>query len=193
MNRRCFGWKSPVGWGAFCWEGPWLLALTVGHRGPESLKGFARQWKATQADRPDAWVQELSERLTAYLEGEQVTFEDVPVRLIVPAFTRRVLRVCRRVAYGQVVTYLMVAQWVGRPRAARAVGQALARNPVPIVIPCHRVVRSNGQLGGFTSPGGVALKRALLALEGEKFWRNVPRVLSGKLPSYGPTTPWRLS
>jgi methylated-DNA-[protein]-cysteine S-methyltransferase len=81
-----------------------------------------------------------------------------------PPFQRKVLLAERRVPYGRTITYGALAAKVGRPRAARAVGQALAHNPVPLVVPCHRVIAAGGGLGGFG--GGLALKRRLLALEG---------------------------
>ena len=78
---------------------------------------------------------------------------------------RAIYVVARKVPAGGVVTYGELARRAGRPRAARAVGRAMARNPLPLVIPCHRVVRSDGGLGGYSAPGGVALKRALLERE----------------------------
>jgi methylated-DNA-[protein]-cysteine S-methyltransferase len=72
----------------------------------------------------------------------------------------------RRVPPGTVVTYAGLARWAGHPGAARAVGGALGRNPLPLIIPCHRVVRSDGSVGGFSCPGGVSLKRRLLMREG---------------------------
>ena len=98
-----------------------------------------------------------------YLAGRRRRFT-VPVDLSgVPAFQRRVLQALRRVPYGRTITYGQLAARAGRPRAARAVGQAMAHNPVPLIVPCHRVVASGGGLGGFG--GGLALKRRLLALE----------------------------
>lgn len=82
----------------------------------------------------------------------------------VPSFTRRVLEACREIPYGVVRSYGEFAAALGRPQAARAVGQALARNPVPIVIPCHRVIGSRGDLTGFI--GGLSWKRHLLQHEG---------------------------
>ena len=98
-----------------------------------------------------------------YLAGRRRRFT-VPVDLSgLPAFQRRVLETLRRVPYGRTITYGRLASEAGRPRAARAVGQAMAHNPVPLIVPCHRVVASSGGLGGFG--GGLALKRRLLALE----------------------------
>jgi methylated-DNA-[protein]-cysteine S-methyltransferase len=81
-----------------------------------------------------------------------------------PSFLRRALTAARGIPRGQVRSYAWLAAAAGNPRAARAAGQAMARNPVPIIIPCHRVVASDGSLGGFG--GGLGMKRRLLALEG---------------------------
>jgi methylated-DNA-[protein]-cysteine S-methyltransferase len=81
------------------------------------------------------------------------------------SFTRRVLEACARVPHGRVVTYGWLARALGSPRAARAVGQALERNPVPVIIPCHRVVAA-ASLGGFSAAAGLTAKIALLGFEG---------------------------
>ncbi|MDQ7850993.1 MAG: type II toxin-antitoxin system prevent-host-death family antitoxin [Armatimonadota bacterium] len=85
---------------------------------------------------------------------------------LVPPFERAVLQALRRIPPGQVRTYGQIARALGRPSAARAVGTACARNPLPLLIPCHRVVRSDGKLGGYSMRGGAALKRQLLEAEG---------------------------
>jgi len=84
----------------------------------------------------------------------------------VPRFERSVLQALRRIPPGQVRTYGQLARALGNPGAARAVGMACARNPLPLLIPCHRVIRSDGALGGYSLDGGVALKRQLLEAEG---------------------------
>jgi methylated-DNA-[protein]-cysteine S-methyltransferase len=85
-------------------------------------------------------------------------------------FRRRVLVGCRRVPFGSTISYGSLARKVNRPGAARAVGSAMAHNPVPVFVPCHRVVASGGRLGGFT--GGLAVKRLLLELEGAEPLRS---------------------
>lgn len=80
-----------------------------------------------------------------------------------PSFHKRVYAVLAKIPYGQTRTYAWVAKSCGRPRAARAVGNALARNPFPLIVPCHRVIRSDGKLGGFAA--GTEVKSALLNLE----------------------------
>lgn len=108
----------------------------------------------------------LAQRCLRYFEGERVTLS-APVEFPpVSKFRRRVWEVTAQVPYGEVVTYGELAIQVGQRGGARAVGQAMAHNPLPLVVPCHRVVAANGGLGGFSAEGGLQLKRRLLALEG---------------------------
>ncbi|MFN2470514.1 MAG: methylated-DNA--[protein]-cysteine S-methyltransferase [Gaiellaceae bacterium] len=103
-------------------------------------------------------------QLDEYFAGRRRSF-DVPLDLrLARDFSRNVLEQLARVPYGEVTTYGTLAQRAGRPRAARAVGTVMNRNPIPIVLPCHRVVGSTGALVGYG--GGLERKRALLALEG---------------------------
>jgi methylated-DNA-[protein]-cysteine S-methyltransferase len=114
-------------------------------------------------------VRALAE-LREFLEGRR-TFFTVPVDLSgLGAFQRRVLSSASRVPFGEVVSYAALAASVGRPRAARAVGNALAANPVPIIVPCHRIVRSDGTWGHYGL--GPALKTRLLGFERAKVGRS---------------------
>lgn len=111
---------------------------------------------------------ELAADLRRYFAGDPMDFSGFEVDLDSRSeFERAVLAATRSIPYGQVRTYGQIARAIERPDAARAVGQALARNPACIVIPCHRVVAANGALGGFT--GGIRWKQALLRLEGSRF------------------------
>lgn len=107
---------------------------------------------------------DLPQRLLRYLGGERVTFDDNIDLSALTDFQRAVLEAARWIPYGEVRSYGWLACRVGNPQAARAVGQALARNPVPIVVPCHRVIGGDGGLTGFS--GGLELKRRLLEIEG---------------------------
>jgi len=101
-----------------------------------------------------------------YFAGERVAFAD-PVDLTGTSdFSQRVYTELRRVKWGETVTYGELAARAGAPAAARAIGRIMANNPAPLIIPCHRVVRSDGALGGFSAPGGVDFKKKMLALEG---------------------------
>ena len=105
------------------------------------------------------------EALQAYLEGDgDAAAVPVDLALVSGAFRRRVLDELQRVPAGAVVTYGALAARAGRPRAARAAGSACARNPVPLLVPCHRVVPGSGGVGAYG--GGAARKRAVLALDG---------------------------
>lgn len=111
----------------------------------------------------------LIERTRRYFDGDRVDFSDVGCLLPRPdGFQADVLRACRQIPYGQTVSYGELARRIGRPTAARAVAGALGRNPIPLVIPCHRVLYSDGRSGGFSAAGGVELKERLLALEGSR-------------------------
>jgi methylated-DNA-[protein]-cysteine S-methyltransferase len=103
------------------------------------------------------------------LRGEKVDLSQIPVVLDATTdFEDKVYSAARRIPCGEVRTYGEIAAEIGEPGAARAVGAALGRNPVPIVIPCHRVLGSGGKSGGFSAPGGTLTKFRMLEIEGAK-------------------------
>jgi methylated-DNA-[protein]-cysteine S-methyltransferase len=121
---------------------------------------------------PDAQCDEtyfktLQKQISAYFEGYRVNFSpDIPIDLNgFGVFSKKVLITCRNIKFGQRITYAGLAKKAGRPSASRAVGNALAKNPLPLIIPCHRVLRADGKMGGFSAPGGISLKKRMLALE----------------------------
>lgn len=105
----------------------------------------------------------LIERLRAYFTGGRADFPDKLDLAGATHFQREVWRAVRLIPYGETRSYAWVAEQIGKPKAMRAVGQALGRNPLPVIIPCHRVLASGGGLGGFS--GGVEMKKYLLATE----------------------------
>ncbi len=111
----------------------------------------------------------LQEQITAYFEGICINFSsDIPLVLNgFSSFSISVLTACRAIEFGQTITYGRLAKKSGRPNASRAVGSTLAKNPLPLIIPCHRVIRSDGKLGGFSAPGGITIKKKMLELERE--------------------------
>ncbi len=112
-----------------------------------------------------ALLPEFVDALQRYFEG-QVTRFAVQLDLAETSdFGRDVYGALRRVPYGRTVSYKELAERAGRPGAARAVGMAMGKNPIPIVIPCHRVLKNDGSLGGFSAVRGTTLKRSLLELE----------------------------
>lgn len=117
------------------------------------------EWK------PDA-LAAVTGQLREYFAGAR-SHIDLPVDLArLTPFQKKVLQTARRIPPGTVWTYGQVARTIGKPKASRAVGQALGRNPVPIVIPCHRVIAGDGSLGGYSGGGGLNSKRLLLHIEG---------------------------
>ena len=120
----------------------------------------------------------LQEQIADYFEGARVDFSRVPVALEgFSGFSQKILTACRKVKIGQTTTYSELARKTGRPAACRAVGSAMARNPLPLIIPCHRVIRTDGKMGGFSASGGIPLKKKMLELEQQGF---VP----GKMSNY---------
>ncbi len=108
--------------------------------------------------------EDVIRRFMAYFSGHSVDFTDRLDLSGATPFQRRVWQAARLIPYGETRSYSWVAGQIGKPKAARAVGQALGMNPLPVIIPCHRVLASDGGLGGFS--GGIATKRFLLSLEG---------------------------
>lgn len=105
-------------------------------------------------------------RLKSYFAGKRVEFPDELDLASATAFQRQVWRLTRLIPYGETRSYGWLAKRLGKKGAGRAVGQALARNPLPVIIPCHRVVASDGALSGYS--GGVGIKRSLLRLEARR-------------------------
>ena len=132
----------------------------------QSEASFVAELRRLGADvvRSPARTADIVHQLRAYFAGERRSFDvRLDLRHTTP-FQRRVLLAAARVPAGQVVSYGEIARRIGQPHGSRAVGQALRHNPVPIVIPCHRVIAAGGRIGGYT--GGLGIKRKLLRLEG---------------------------
>ena len=111
-------------------------------------------------------LQHFIEAVDKYLTGQRFDFLDILLDLgDCPEFTRKVLDRCREIPYGQTMTYSELAISIGRPTAVRAVAQALARNPIPLLIPCHRVIGSDVALRGYSAAGGTETKRRLIQME----------------------------
>jgi methylated-DNA-[protein]-cysteine S-methyltransferase len=151
---------SPVGW--------WRLHSTETHL-------LKVEWLQTQPDLKEKQTaeskleQRLSCMISRYFKGDAVHFAPVPVCLQGSSFQNCVLEVLRQVPYGETRSYQWLALNSGSSKASRAIGGALGRNPVPLIIPCHRIITSRGDLGGFMrgrSTGPLRLKTDLLSLEG---------------------------
>lgn len=160
-----FGRLSIV-WGETA-KGPKVQRVFLPH-GRMSGEDFVRTTFTHARPRSHPTIRELGERVQIFLGGHAVGFElDILALEGCPEFQRRVLLAEYGIPRSWVSTYGRIARTLGIPHGARAVGSALSRNPFPLVIPCHRAIRSNGQLGGFQ--GGLSMKRALLEREGVEF------------------------
>lgn len=164
-SRYATIFRTKLGWMTIVGGEQGLSRLHFG--APTRAEGLARIHEDHEGDLDFAdWNPSLVERLQEYAAGERDDFLDVVVEEAGRTeFAGRVLAECRQISPGTTATYGELAARVGSPGAARAVGSVMARNRVPIVIPCHRVVGSNGQLTGFSAPGGCDTKRQMLELE----------------------------
>lgn len=115
---------------------------------------------------PPHWLFPLIERIVAYADGEPVEFGDFELDLgVCPEFHRRCYEDIRQLKWGQTTTYGAIARRLGDGNLSRAVGQAMGANPIPLVIPCHRVLGADGRAGGFSGGSGVPTKMHMLSLE----------------------------
>ncbi|MBP7689022.1 MAG: methylated-DNA--[protein]-cysteine S-methyltransferase [Thermoflexales bacterium] len=142
-----------------------LIALDFGLGERNFVERVQRRTKATLV-RSREECAEVMKQVREYLDGKRMAF-DLPLDMTtMTAFQRQVLTAASNIPRGKWLTYGDVAKAIGRPQASRAVGQALGHNPVPIVIPCHRVLGSDGSLHGYSGGGGIQTKAWLLQLEG---------------------------
>ncbi len=157
--------SSALGWIAMVGSGEVLRQLSFGHSSArEAIGALDAKWQ--ELARRGTWNRDLVRRLRAYAARERVDFSDVRIDLAgMSDFQRRVVECCRRIPYGQTRTYGELAAMAGSPRAARAVGNCMAANRFPLIVPCHRVVPADGRLGAFSAPGGTKTKQRLLEME----------------------------
>lgn len=143
-------WQSPCG----------LMAIRADNQGITSIQ-FVET--VDVAEEPSPLTQQCCDELKAYFTGELTRFK-VPLNPQGTAFQQRVWAQLREIPYGQTVSYATIARAIGQPTASRAVGMANGKNPLTIIVPCHRVIGQNGSLTGYA--GGLTRKQFLLSLEG---------------------------
>jgi len=129
----------------------------------------------TLPDRPPPELRRAAEEIAALLGGERTDLRWIVLdEGRVDRFARQVYAAAREIPAGETATYGEIARGLGDPGAAREVGAALARNPFPIIVPCHRVLASTGALHGFSAPGGIVTKRRMLEIEGAPGFTQQP-------------------
>lgn len=155
-------------WGYFGLAGTKSVICRTQLPGPEYKQVESRLLKnLPEAQFDKTYFKMLQKQIAAYFEGSCINFNsNIPIILDgLGVFSQKVLTTCRKIEFGQKISYAGLAKKAGRPAASRAVGNALAKNPLPLIIPCHRVLRTDGKMGGFSTPGGISLKRKMLTLE----------------------------
>ena len=167
MMKFCT-FDTAIGWCAIAWNNVGMVGVNL----PEATQAATRkrmQSRFAEAveSKPSKQLETTIKRITALLQSKAADLTDTPLCMDgVPAFHRQVYELVRRIPAGQTLSYGEVAQRLGKPGAARAVGQAMGRNPFPIIVPCHRVLAANGKLGGFTAFGSTDTKQRMLQIEG---------------------------
>jgi len=152
-----------LGWMGVIYSPEGLREVILPQKSKEDVLSRVKSEQNLLIDNDLAAFSDLPQRLISYFNGEKVDF---PYRLDLGGathFQQSVWRTVQTILYGETRSYAWVANQLGRDRAARAVGQAVGKNPLPIIIPCHRVISSDGSMGGFA--GGLNLKKYLLSLE----------------------------
>lgn len=168
--------ETALGTCGLAWSAEGLTRVQLPDRDPAAtearlVNGGARPWSG---DLP-THVAEAVELMTRYAAGEPVDFSPLSLDAYgVPPFERAVYDVLRTIPRGETVTYGVLASKAGSPGAAQAVGIAMARNPWPVVVPCHRVLAAGNKPGGFSAPGGLRTKEKLLAMEGVSLDGGMP-------------------
>jgi len=171
MNESGFAvFDTAIGSCAIAWSARGILGVQLPEANEARTRArMQRRFPTAHESTPPPDVSRVIEGIIALMRGDAVDFSEVALDMEeVPAFHRRVYEVARTIVCGATLTYGEIAKRLGVPAEARDVGEAMGRNPFPIIVPCHRVLAVGGKLGGFSAPGGVATKRRLLAIEGAR-------------------------
>jgi methylated-DNA-[protein]-cysteine S-methyltransferase len=161
--------ETASGFCGIAWNSVGITCLRLPTKTAEAAeRALRRRAPGAEPGAPTPAVAEAVAAVKRYFEGEQTDFSGIELDLgDQEAFFEQVYAAARRVGWGHTTTYGALTKEVGAgPEAARDVGQAMARNPVPLIIPCHRVLAAGGKVGGFSAPGGSATKLRMLELEG---------------------------
>ena len=141
-----------------------VVKISFSTKSPQELEKYCQKYLGSGVREGSEYTRDVKEQILKYLEGES-QYLDFPVIHLNSPFRKKVLEVERNIPYGETRSYGEVAKMVNNPRASRAVGSANAENPLPLYFPCHRIITSNGRLGGFG--GGLNIKQYLLDLEAD--------------------------
>ncbi len=168
--------ETTLGACGLAWSADGLVAIRLtGSSAAGTIDRLRQRHPGLEPVSPPAWVGEAIVAIVAHLDGGRVDMSDIPLDFSgVAPFEASVYREARKVPAGKTLTYGELADRLGDRNLARAVGQALGRNPWPIIVPCHRITAADGRTGGFSAPGGAATKLRLLELEGALAAETLP-------------------
>ena len=160
--------ETALGWVGIAWSERGLTQVQLPERDREATRRRLLKRAGEAVERvPGGKIAEAAALIRRYAAGEQVSFAAVPLDLAgVDAFRLAIYEAARQLGFGETITYGGLASAAGHPGEAREAGQALGQNPVPIIVPCHRILAAGNKIGGFSAPGGAATKARLLDMEG---------------------------
>lgn len=166
-DASCTLFATALGRCGIAWRGDRIIAFALPARDDRlTLASLGRRAPDGVVGEPSLQIRAVIDAVRRLLAGEPIDLGFVEVDLDgVSDFDRRVYAVTRTIRPGETRTYGEIADRVGEAGAARAIGRAMGDNPVPVIVPCHRVLAASGRIGGFSAPGGIATKRRLLAIE----------------------------
>lgn len=174
-----FVFPTALGYCGISWHAQGVTTFLLPETTPERIQ---RELQSTTGTKKSAvtlpvWIRGLVQQVKLHAKGKLQDFSAVPVDVsFATDFMQAVYAAAQKIPPGSVVSYAQLAERLGNPSAVRAVGTALGKNPIPLIIPCHRIITTAGKIGGFSANGGIAAKEILLACEGVNLVK--PRVLT---------------
>ena len=169
MSEQKFAvFETAIGYCGIVWGEHGIRGVNLPEPSAQATRArLLQRFPGTSEAPPSPQIMDAIDGIRALLRGEPADLSTIELDMAeLPEFNRAVYEIARTIAPGRTLTYGDVAARAGTPKDARAVGQALGRNPFPIVVPCHRVLAADGRMHGFSGPGGVTTKLKLLEIEG---------------------------
>jgi methylated-DNA-[protein]-cysteine S-methyltransferase len=162
--------ETPVGWCGIVWNGCRVAGVQLPERGKNETRArLQRRYPGVQEAAPPPSIRQAIDRITRLLSGEGGDLSKVELDMSdIPPQRRDIYAVARSIPAGATLSYGEIAARLGAGSDARDVGEAMARNPFPLIVPCHRVLAAGGKIGGFSAAGGVVTKLRLLEIEGAR-------------------------
>jgi len=159
---------TPIGTCSLVWKDDAIVGLRLPEASPAASRArITRRWAGAEEAALPAAMRAVIDRVLRLLAGEKIDLGDVALDFgDSPDFHKRAYAIARTIPAGRTMTYGEIARRLGEPHESREVGQAMGKNPIAILMPCHRVLGADGKMGGFSANGGVATKRRILEIEG---------------------------